>query len=149
MTFSSSHPSYSHNPYALAGGVDGRHTLPMADRASYCHSPYTLPHLGGQTWEETWSVCMRTAEPAEPSSPALSASSGLPSPSVFEGAGRHPWGAPAAAREETGASRSGSPTNSSIGSRSKSCPGHRESNGCSSHSNCASGSSGGSPPSSR
>eukprot|EP00667_Euglena_gracilis_P007630 EG_transcript_7710 len=66
---------YCHNPYATDAGAYRHPALPVTERAQhYCHDPYTLPHLGGQMWEETWSICMRTSGPTEvlPSTPCPS-----------------------------------------------------------------------------
>eukprot|EP00667_Euglena_gracilis_P006694 EG_transcript_6755 len=66
---------YCHNPYATDFGAYRHPALPVTERAQhYCHNPYTLPHLGGQTWEETWSICMRPSGPPEapPSTPCPS-----------------------------------------------------------------------------
>eukprot|EP00667_Euglena_gracilis_P016691 EG_transcript_17490 len=54
---------YCHDPYAANPSVPHPPAAPVAEPAPrrYCHDPYALPHLGGQTWEETWSICMRTA----------------------------------------------------------------------------------------
>eukprot|EP00667_Euglena_gracilis_P011919 EG_transcript_12204 len=53
--------SYCHNPYAADSGVQQPLSIPTTKQA-YCHNPYTLPHLWGQTWEETWSTSQSPAE---------------------------------------------------------------------------------------